>query len=153
MFVLLAIRPVFIILLAPKHLNCLSSVLQNNKMAAVKPRSLPAWVQLGLFLSPVSPSFHPLIKHNKVASTGISGLLGRFIAFFLLMRHFHFEGDLCSFNWKMKVNWVFFKSGFRRTNCSLVEAIAVTRCHRNGSFLQNSPLLVEDIRLPKRSRS
>lgn len=52
-------------------------------MAAVKPRSLPAWVQLGLFLSPVSPSFHPLIKHNKVASSGISGLLGRFIAFFV----------------------------------------------------------------------
>lgn len=42
-----------------------------------------------------------------------------------------------------------FKSGFCCTNCSLVEAIAVTR-RRNETLLRKSSLLVGTIRLPLR---
>lgn len=60
-------------------------------------------------LALLSLSFHPLIKCNKVHTDWNFRAIWKTRSFFVLMRHFHFEVDLCSLNWKMKVNWVFFK--------------------------------------------
>lgn len=84
---------------------------QNGRHASTFARGLGS--ALAFSLSRFSHSFHPLIKRNKVRIDWNFRTIGKTQSFFfLLMRHFHFEVDLCPFNWKMKVNWVFLKVDF-----------------------------------------